>query len=62
MLRPGGVLLFDNVLWAGRVVDPADTSADTTALRALAVKAKADPRVHAAMTNIGDGLLICVKK
>lgn len=62
LLRPGGVLLFDNVLWAGRVVDPADTSADTSALRALAVKAKVDPRVHAAMTNIGDGLLICVKK
>jgi caffeoyl-CoA O-methyltransferase len=62
LLRPGGALLFDNVLWSGRVVDPADTSADTTALRALAVKAKADPRVHAAMTNIGDGLLICVKK
>lgn len=61
LLRPGGALLFDNVLWSGRVVDPADTSADTTALRALAVKAKADPRVHAVMTNIGDGLLICVK-
>lgn len=61
LLRPGGALLFDNVLWSGRVVDPADTSADTTALRALAAKAKADPRVHAVMTNIGDGLLICVK-
>lgn len=61
LLRPGGALLFDNVLWSGRVVDPADTSADTTALRALAAKAKADPQVHAVMTNIGDGLLICVK-
>jgi O-methyltransferase len=62
LLRPGGVMLFDNVLWSGRVADPADTSADTTALRALAHKAKADTGVHAAMTNIGDGLLICVKK
>lgn len=62
LLRPGGVMLFDNVLWSGRVTDPADTSADTSALRALAGKAKADSRVHAAMTNIGDGLLICVKK
>ncbi|WP_135211993.1 class I SAM-dependent methyltransferase [Vitreimonas flagellata] len=61
LLRPGGALLFDNALWSGRVTDPADTSADTSALRALAVKAKSDPRVHAAMTNIGDGLLICVK-
>jgi O-methyltransferase len=62
LLRPGGVMLFDNVLWSGRVADPADTSADTTALRALAHKAKADTRVHSAMTAIGDGLLICVKK
>ncbi len=62
LLRPGGVMMFDNVLWSGRVADPADTSADTTALRALAAKAKADARVHAAMTSIGDGLLICVKR
>ena len=62
LLREGGVMLFDNVLWSGRVADPADTTADTSALRALAHKAKADARVHAAMTNIGDGVLICVKK
>lgn len=62
LLRKGGVMLFDNVLWSGRVADPTDTSADTSALRALAQKTKSDPRVHAAMTNIGDGLLICVKK
>jgi O-methyltransferase len=62
LLRPGGVMLFDNVLWSGRVADPADTSADTTALRALAHKAKADTRVHAAMTNIGDGVLMVVKR
>lgn len=62
LLRKGGVMLFDNVLWSGRVADPADTSADTSALRALAQKAKSDARVHAAMTTIGDGLLICVKR
>jgi caffeoyl-CoA O-methyltransferase len=62
LLRPGGVMLFDNMLWSGRVADPADTSADTTALRALAHKARADARVHAAMTGVGDGLLICVKR
>jgi len=62
LLRKGGVMLFDNVLWSGRVADPADTSADTSALRALGQKAKSDARVHAAMTNIGDGLLICVKR
>ena len=62
LLRPGGVLLFDNVLWSGRVVDPADTTPDTSALRALAQKARADARVHAAMTCIGDGLLLVVKR
>ena len=61
LLRKGGVMLFDNVLWSGRVADPADTSPDTSALRALAQKAKADARVHAVMTSIGDGVLICVK-
>ncbi|MBX9745486.1 MAG: class I SAM-dependent methyltransferase [Hyphomonadaceae bacterium] len=62
LLRPGGVMLFDNVLWSGKVVDPADTSADTTALRALAQRAKADGRVLSAITAIGDGLLIVVKR
>lgn len=62
LLRPGGVMLFDNMLWNGRVADPADTSPDTTALRALAHKARADARIHAVMTSIGDGLLICVKR
>ena len=62
LLRSGGVMLFDNMLWSGRVADPADTSADTTALRALAHKARADDRVHAAMTGVGDGVLILVKR
>jgi predicted O-methyltransferase YrrM len=62
LLRQGGVMLFDNMLWSGRVADPADTTPDTSALRALAQKVKSDARVHAAMTNIGDGLLICVKR
>lgn len=62
LLRKGGVMLFDNVLWSGKVADLADTTPDTTALRALAHKAKADARVHAAMTSIGDGVLIVVKR
>ncbi len=55
-------MLFDNMLWSGKVADPADTTPDTTALRALAQKAKADTRVHAVLTAIGDGVLICVKR
>lgn len=62
LLRPGGLMLFDNMLWGGSVADPADTSADTTALRALAHMAKADTRVHAVMTSVGDGLLMVTKR
>lgn len=62
LLRPGGVMLFDNMLWSGAVADSGNQSPDTVALRALALKAKADPRVHAAMTSIGDGLLLAIKR
>jgi caffeoyl-CoA O-methyltransferase len=62
LLRPGGVMLFDNVLWSGAVADPANDWPDTIALRALAQKSRDDARVHAAMTNIGDGLLMCMKR
>jgi predicted O-methyltransferase YrrM len=62
LLREGGVMLFDNMLWGGKVADSADTTPDTTALRSLAAKARSDARVHAAMTSIGDGVLIVVKR
>lgn len=62
LLRPGGVMLFDNVLWSGRVADASDKTEDTVALRSLALKARADERVHSVMTAIGDGLLMVVKK
>lgn len=62
LLRPGGVMLFDNVLWSGAVADPANQTPDTVALRALALKARADARVHAAMVGVGDGVLMCVKR
>ncbi len=62
LLRPGGLILFDNVLWSGEVANPANQAPDTAALRALALRAKADARVHAVMVGIGDGLLMCVKR
>jgi caffeoyl-CoA O-methyltransferase len=62
LLRPGGVMLLDNMLWSGKVADKADQSPDTVALRTLALKAKADPRVFVAMTAIGDGLMIALKR
>ena len=62
LLRPGGVMLFDNVLWSGKVADDAVQDADTAALRALNAKARDDARVHTALTAVGDGLLLCIKK
>ncbi len=62
LLRPGGVMMFDNMLWSGSVADEGDHSPDTVALRTLALKAKSDPRVFSAMTAIGDGLMVVVKR
>ena len=62
LMRVGGVMLFDNVLWSGKVADPKETDADTNALRKLNEKARDDKRLHAALLAIGDGLLMCLKK
>ena len=45
LLRPGGLIVFDNVLWGGSVADPTDRSADTEALRALNAKLATDQRI-----------------
>lgn len=62
LLRPGGLVLFDNVLWSGAVADAGAVDTETVALREVAGKAKDDPRVHAVMVGIGDGVLMCLKK
>jgi caffeoyl-CoA O-methyltransferase len=62
LLRPGGVVMIDNVLWSGRVADPSVNDADTTALRALNGKIRADPRVSQAMLPISDGLTLARKR
>ncbi|MFQ5571622.1 MAG: class I SAM-dependent methyltransferase [Rhodothermales bacterium] len=61
LLRPGGLLLFDNVLWDGKVADPSVHDADTEALRALNRKLHHDSRVHLSMIPVGDGLTLALK-
>ncbi len=61
LLRPGGLIAIDNVLWSGAVADPSNQTADTLALRALNEKLHADPRVEANMIPIGDGLTLALK-
>lgn len=58
VVRPGGVIVIDNVLWNGRILDEADTSPDTTAIRAFNVALAEDARVDVAMLTIGDGLTV----
>lgn len=62
LLRPGGLLLIDNVLWDGKVIDAKVRDKDTRALRAIAKKAGRDQRVDVSMLSLCDGLLIALKK
>ena len=62
LLRPGGVVAFDNTLWGGSVIDPTDRSKDTLAIRALNGKLSLDDRVDLALTTIGDGLTLVRKR
>jgi predicted O-methyltransferase YrrM len=62
LLRPGGLVAFDNVLWGGRLADPDHHSPDAQALRALNLKVRDDPRVTCSMVPIGDGLYLARKR
>ena len=56
--RPGGIILVDNVLWSGAVIDPAAQDEDTRAIRAFNDAVAADARVDCVMTAIADGLTL----
>jgi predicted O-methyltransferase YrrM len=62
LLRPGGMILIDNMLWSGAVADLSVNDADTVALRALAAKIHADERVDMTLASVGDGLSVVVKR
>jgi len=66
LLRPGGVLVSDNILWSGEVVEgyvtpPRRDAKDTEALRAYNKRLTADTRLLTTFVPVGDGLAICVK-
>ena len=58
LVRPGGLIAIDNVLWSGAVADPANSSASTLALKALNDKISADSRVDFCLLPIGDGVTL----
>lgn len=61
LLRVGGVMLFDNTLWSGAVVDPTDARTTTQVIRTLNRQIQGDRRVEATLVPLGDGLLLARK-
>ncbi|MEO0537522.1 MAG: class I SAM-dependent methyltransferase [Cyanobacteria bacterium P01_A01_bin.123] len=62
LLRPGGLIAIDNVLWSGAVVDPVITDPDTLALRELNQTLHQDQRIELSMLPIADGLTLALKQ
>jgi caffeoyl-CoA O-methyltransferase len=61
LLRTGGLIAVDNVLWHGRLIDRNDRTVDTTAMRAFNRKLHTDERVALSMVTMGDGLALAYK-
>src|SRR5208283_726296 len=61
-LRTNGLLLIDNVLWNGQVIEASDKSEDTIAIRALNDFIATDTRVEAVMVPVADGITIVRKR
>lgn len=62
LVRVGGLVAIDNVLWSGKVADPGVTDADTEAIRSLNAQLKDDERVSLSLVPIGDGLTLARKR
>ena len=61
LIKPGGLIAIDNVLWDGKVADPDIHDLSTTCIRALNHKLRHDPRITLSMLPIGDGLTLARK-
>jgi predicted O-methyltransferase YrrM len=61
-LRPGGVMLVDNLLWHGRIFDVRDQSEDTRGVRELTRRISSDPDWITSIVPIRDGLMVAYKK
>lgn len=62
LLRKGGLIAIDNVLWGGSVADAQDQKSSTLAIRALNAQLFQDPRVSISLVPIGDGLFLARKR
>ena len=61
LLRPGGIVAFDNALWHDRVADPAQRDAETVAIRELCRTVSEHDSLLSVLLPVGDGLLCAVK-
>lgn len=61
LLRPGGVLVLDNMLWHDKVADPAARDEETSTLRDLGKALRDDERLTCALLPVSDGLLVAVR-
>ncbi len=61
LLRPGGVIAFDNALWGGRVADPAFRDPASAALREVVNMVHADASLVPLLLPVGDGLLLALR-
>ena len=62
LARSGGLILFDNTLWSGRVLESRPETADTRAIQSLNRRLKVDQRVDISLLPLGDGLTLCRKR
>lgn len=62
LVRPGGIIALDNVLWGGAVADPDDADRQTQVLRVLTAKIRADERVTSVLLPVGDGVMLARKR
>jgi caffeoyl-CoA O-methyltransferase len=62
LARTGGLIIIDNVFWAGQVLDPEDEKKSTRAIRALNLKIRDDARVSLALLPLGDGMTLLAKR
>lgn len=62
LLRPGGIIVLDNMLWDGAVADESAQDETTKALRNLNLKISRDSRVQCSLLTVGDGLMLVNKK
>lgn len=62
LVKTGGLIVLDNMLLSGKVADPTDMDVSAAALRALNEKIFADDRVEMALSTVGDGMTLCIKR